>query len=74
MPLPEELNLEGFEGSREDLDRLLEIDLERWSQEIALREEHLSQFEGLPEEIWQAHRRVSAAVAVAREGEETSLV
>ncbi len=74
VPLPEEINLEGFEGSREDLDRLLEIDLERWSQEIALREEHLSQFEGLPEEIWQAHRRVSAAVAVAREGEETSLV
>lgn len=67
VPLPEELNLEGFEGSREDLDRLLEIDLERWSEEITLREEHLSQFAGLPEEIWQAHRRVSAAVAEARE-------
>jgi phosphoenolpyruvate carboxykinase (GTP) len=26
------------------------------------REEHLSQFPGLPEEIWAAHRRVTAAL------------
>jgi phosphoenolpyruvate carboxykinase (GTP) len=25
------------------------------------REQHLEQFAGLPEEIWQAHRRVAAA-------------
>jgi phosphoenolpyruvate carboxykinase (GTP) len=26
------------------------------------REQHLQQFAGLPEEIWQAHRRVAAAL------------
>lgn len=65
VPAAEELNLDGFEGSREDLERLLTIDVDRWKQEIALREEHLSQFENLPEEIWEAHRRVSAALEEA---------
>jgi phosphoenolpyruvate carboxykinase (GTP) len=30
---------------------------------MAHREQHLSQFGGLPEEIWAAHRRVAAALA-----------
>ena len=29
------------------------------------REGHLKQFDGLPEEIWEAHRRVAQAVADA---------
>jgi phosphoenolpyruvate carboxykinase (GTP) len=29
---------------------------------MAYREEHLSAFADLPEEIWEAHRRVAAAV------------
>ena len=45
-----------------DLERLLTIDTARWKQEMEHREEHLSQFPGLPEEIWEAHRRVAAAL------------
>ena len=62
VPRVEELNLDGFEGDPEDLGRLLEIDADRWRQEMALREEHLAQFDDLPEEIWEAHRRVRAAL------------
>ena len=29
---------------------------------MGYREEHLEQFDGLPEEIWEAHRRVAAAL------------
>ena len=46
----------------QDLDTILSIDTPRWKQEMAYREEHLAQFDGLPEEIWQAHRRVAAAL------------
>ncbi|WP_175953583.1 phosphoenolpyruvate carboxykinase (GTP) [Schaalia sp. Marseille-Q2122] len=67
IPTVDELNLEGFEGSREDLDKILSFDAEQWLRECAHREEHLAQFEGLPEEIWQAHRRVSEAVKAAAE-------
>jgi phosphoenolpyruvate carboxykinase (GTP) len=45
-----------------DLDKILSIDTARWQQEMAHREQHLSQFDGLPEEIWAAHRRVTAAL------------
>ncbi len=45
-----------------DLDRILTIDIDRWKQEMAFREEHLKQFDDLPEEIWEAHRRVAAAI------------
>jgi phosphoenolpyruvate carboxykinase (GTP) len=62
LPTKEELNLEGFEGDPGDLDRLLDIDVERWRQEMGFREGHLKQFERLPEEIWEAHRRVAAAL------------
>ena len=62
VPRVEELNLDGFDGDPEDLGRLLEIDTDRWRQEMALREEHLAQFDDLPEEIWEVHRRVRAAL------------
>ena len=29
---------------------------------MGFREEHLKQFDNLPEEIWEAHRRVTAAL------------
>ena len=29
---------------------------------MGFRESHLAQFGGLPEEIWEAHRRVAAAL------------
>lgn len=62
VPRVEELNLDGFDGDRGDLERLLEIDADRWRREMDLREEHLAQFDGLPEEIWEAHRHVQAAL------------
>jgi phosphoenolpyruvate carboxykinase (GTP) len=59
LPAKSELNLDGLEIAEDDLDTLLTIDTERWRQEIGFREAHLKQFEGLPEEIWEAHRRVA---------------
>lgn len=59
LPTKEELNLDGLEMPAEDLDRILTIDVDRWRQEIGFREDHLAQFDGLPEEIWEAHRRVA---------------
>ncbi|AWB90874.1 phosphoenolpyruvate carboxykinase (GTP) [Aeromicrobium chenweiae] len=60
IPTKEELNLEGLDISPEDLDTILTIDNARWQQEIEHRDVHLSAFHGLPEEIWEAHRRVKA--------------
>ena len=62
IPTKEELELEGVEITPEDLDTILTIDVPRWRQEMGFREEHLKQFERLPEEIWEAHRRVAAAL------------
>ncbi len=62
IPTKEELLLDGVEITPEDLDTILSIDVDRWRQEIGFREEHLAQFERLPEEIWEAHRRVAAAL------------
>jgi phosphoenolpyruvate carboxykinase (GTP) len=62
VPTEAELDLDGMEISAADLDRLLTIDIARWQQEMARREQHLAQFDGLPEEIWAAHRRVAAAL------------
>ncbi|MDT9595281.1 phosphoenolpyruvate carboxykinase (GTP) [Nocardioides zeae] len=62
IPTREELNLEGLDIPEADLERILSIDNTRWQQEIGFREEHLQQFSGLPEEIWEAHRRVAAAL------------
>jgi phosphoenolpyruvate carboxykinase (GTP) len=62
LPTKEELNLDGLDIDLGDLDTLLSIDVDRWKQEIGFREAHLAQFNGLPEEIWAAHRRVAKAL------------
>ncbi|RBY83352.1 phosphoenolpyruvate carboxykinase (GTP) [Blastococcus sp. TF02A-26] len=63
VPLKEELQLEGMDDLREDdLETILSIDTHRWQQEMAHREQHLSLFRDLPQEIWDAHRRVAAAL------------
>ena len=69
LPTVEELDLRGMDIPQEDLERVLAIDLPRWRQEMGFREEHLAQFERLPEEIWAAHRRVAAALEAAEEEE-----
>ncbi len=62
IPTADELNLEGVDITPEDLETILSINVPRWQQEMGYREEHLKQFENLPEEIWEAHRRVAAAL------------
>src|SRR6478609_3805053 len=62
IPSKEELLLEGCEVNPEDLDTILSIDVDRWKQEMGFREEHLAQFDRLPEAIWEAHRRVTNAL------------
>lgn len=62
IPTREELNLEGVDISDADLEAILSIDVDRWKQEMGHREEHLKSFERLPEEIWEAHRRVASAL------------
>ncbi|NUR25739.1 MAG: phosphoenolpyruvate carboxykinase (GTP), partial [Catenulispora sp.] len=66
LPTQEELRLDGLEISQEDLATILDIDIERWCQEMSFREGHLREFEGLPDAIWEAHRRVAAALDAAR--------
>ncbi|HEU0072795.1 MAG TPA: phosphoenolpyruvate carboxykinase (GTP) [Dehalococcoidia bacterium] len=61
LPRQDELNLQGLDIADSDLERVLSINQELWQQEMINREEHLSQFTGLPEEIWQAHRDMKAA-------------
>jgi len=63
VPAREELDLEGVDIAPADLDTILSIDAERWRAEMAHREHLLAQFDNLPEEIWEAHRRVAAAIA-----------
>jgi phosphoenolpyruvate carboxykinase (GTP) len=60
LPAKDELNVDGLDIDAADLDTLLTIDTARWRQEMGFRERHLAQFDGLPEEIWEAHRRVAA--------------
>ncbi len=62
IPTAEELNLEGVDITPEDLETILTINKPRWQQEMANREEHLKQFDNMPEAIWEAHRRVAAAL------------
>jgi phosphoenolpyruvate carboxykinase (GTP) len=62
IPTEEELALTGCTVDPGDLATLLDIDVPRWREEMGFREEHLKQFGGLPEEIWEAHRRVAAAL------------
>jgi phosphoenolpyruvate carboxykinase (GTP) len=61
LPREDEINLEGLTIAEADLRRLLSIDTERWKQEMTNREEHLAQFNGLPEAIWKAHNAMAAA-------------
>jgi phosphoenolpyruvate carboxykinase (GTP) len=63
VPAAAELDLEGVAITPADLAEILSIDTERWIAEMGHREQLLAQFDGLPEEIWQAHRRVAAALA-----------
>lgn len=63
IPTKDELNLDGLDIVDEELDTILTIDNARWQQEMGFREEHLKAFKNLPEEIWEAHRRVAAALA-----------
>ena len=60
IPTEDELDLTGMDVPTEDLERILSIDTDRWRQEMGFREEHLKQFDRLPEEIWAAHRRVAS--------------
>ena len=63
VPAREELDLDGLDDQAlADLDSVLTIDIARWRQEMEYRSAHLEQFTGLPEEIWEAHRRVAAAI------------
>jgi phosphoenolpyruvate carboxykinase (GTP) len=59
LPEKDELNLDGVTIAPEDLDKLLSVDVEPWRREMRRREEHLARFDGLPDEIWKAHRRVA---------------
>jgi phosphoenolpyruvate carboxykinase (GTP) len=68
MPSKEELELDGLDIDGADLDTLLSIDVARWKQEIGFRLDHLAQFADLPEEIWEAHRRVARALGVEMTG------
>ena len=61
LPRREELNLQGLDIADSDLNGLLSIDREQWQQEMISREEHIAQFDGLPDEIWQAHNAMKAA-------------
>lgn len=62
IPHASELELGDLNLAPEALDRILTIDRARWQQEMGFREEHLRQFDRLPEAIWDAHRRVAAAL------------
>jgi phosphoenolpyruvate carboxykinase (GTP) len=62
IPTAEELDLRGMDLPPGDLKRLLTIDTARWQQEMTHREDHLTSFDDLPEEIWEAHRRVTRAL------------
>jgi phosphoenolpyruvate carboxykinase (GTP) len=62
LPTRDELELDGVDISAGDLSTILSIDVPRWRQEAGFRADHLAQFDGLPDDIWAAHRRVAAAL------------
>lgn len=63
VPTAAELNLTGLDIPDADLTRLLTIDPVRWGQEMRSRTAHLDAFSGLPDEVWQVHRDMAAAIA-----------
>jgi phosphoenolpyruvate carboxykinase (GTP) len=69
LPARDELDLDGLDIAPADLDRLLSIDVARWQKEMVFREQYLEQFPNLPAEIWQAHRRLAAALDDEAESE-----
>lgn len=62
VPTEEELDLTGLDIADEDLHAILSIHPELWRGEMEHRTSHLEQFHGLPEEIWEAHRRVQTGL------------
>lgn len=60
VPTPEELNLDGLDVSDAELRQLLNIDDQRWEQEMLQRDGHLSQF-ALPKAIAAVHERIKQA-------------
>lgn len=58
VPTVEELNLDGFTGSLEDLEEILKVNHDRWMIEMESRKEHLEQFPDLPQAIKDAHARI----------------
>jgi phosphoenolpyruvate carboxykinase (GTP) len=64
LPTKDELLLEGLVIHETDLDTILDIDTARWRQELDHRTEHLAELQGLPDEIWDVHRRITAALEV----------
>jgi phosphoenolpyruvate carboxykinase (GTP) len=65
LPTKQELDLDGLIIDDADLAKLLSVDMDRWRQEAGFRETHLTQFDRLPDQIWEAHRRVAAALNTA---------
>ncbi|MGH3330873.1 MAG: phosphoenolpyruvate carboxykinase domain-containing protein, partial [Nocardioidaceae bacterium] len=62
LPTEEELSLDGIDITPSDLAKLLTLDTDRWRQEMEHRSQHLSQFGDLPEQIWEVHHRITAAL------------
>lgn len=63
IPTAAELDLSGLEIPAADLEQLLQIDTDRWMEECQYRQEHLAELPDLPAEIWDAHRKLRAALA-----------
>lgn len=67
IPTADELDLTGVDIAPKDLETILSIDVDRWLNEMEHREALLHQFDGLPEPIWEAHRRVAKALQEAHD-------
>ena len=52
MPKPEDINIDGIDVTRDDLNELLKVDKKLWQKEVADLESFYEQFgDDLPEEI-----------------------
>lgn len=63
IPAADDLDLRGLDIPAVDMDRLLQIDNERWTEEIEHRTEHLAHFTALPTPIAAAHQRTGDGFA-----------